>query len=137
MRFVRALSDTPKSVDEDAIRACLADYPVSLAVLFGSGAHGDLTPRSDLDIAVEFELDVPDERRLELLDALTADLVRSTGFEAVDLVDLDDASPALGYDILSRGVLLVGDEATVADFQSRFLVKKLDFQHFLENVFEA
>lgn len=128
MRFVRSLSDVPEGVDETAIRSCVQDYPVSIAVLFGSGASGDTTPLSDLDVAIQFEQDVPEERRLELLDSLTADLIRSTGFEAVDLVDLDDASPELGYEILSRGVLLVGNEATAANLQSTFLLKKLDFQ---------
>ena len=128
MRFVRALSDTPETVDEGAIRSCVEDHPVSLVVLFGSGASGDLSSLSDLDVAVQFEPGVSRERRLELLDSLTACLVRATGFEAVDLVDLDDASPELGYDVLSKGVLIVGDDATAADLRSRFLVRKLDFQ---------
>lgn len=137
MRFVRALSGTPESVDEDAVRACVREYPVSLAVLFGSGASGDVKVAERRDVAVQFESDISKNRRLELLDSLTADLIQSTEFEAVDVVDLGDASPELGYEILSKGVVLAGDEASAADLQSRFLLKKLDFQHFLDGASEA
>lgn len=128
MRFVRRLGDAPEELDRDALAECLSGYPLSLVVLYGSWSSGDATPLSDLDVAVAFEGAVPDERRHGLLDEMTAAITRETGFEAVDLVDLERVSASLGYEALSSGELLLGDESEATEMESRLLQKKLDFQ---------
>lgn len=70
--------------------------------LFGSEAQGKARPDSDVDLAALFR------RRptiLELLEA-QADLEQLLHRE-VDLVDLDQASPILGMQVLRHGRLLV------------------------------
>lgn len=129
MRHVRRLGDAPESLDRDALGRCLAEFPVSLAVLFGSWSRDRAGPLSDLDVAVAFETDVADDRKPRLLDELTAAVARATGFEAVDVVDLEAAPPAFGYEILSRGEVLFDEDDRATDMEARLLVRKLDFQH--------
>lgn len=40
---------------------------------------------------------------------VTAAIIEATGIDAVDLVDLERVAPDLGYDIMAKVVLLVGD----------------------------
>lgn len=128
MRFVTGLSDPPAELDLDALREAVAIQEVALAVLFGSYAAGLQGSLSDLDIAVRFRSDVPRSRRLELLDELTVDIVEATGIEAVDLLELDTAGPAVGYAALADGILLRGDRSTAIDLETAFLLRTLDFQ---------
>lgn len=70
--------------------------------LFGSRVTGRATPTSDIDIAVLFTKRPSAVERLEL-QALLAERLET----AVDLVDLDTASPALSMQVLRQGKLLV------------------------------
>lgn len=128
MRFVERQGDRPSSLDVDALIDALTSYPIELGILFGSFATGTDHPLSDLDVAVAFESNVPTSRRRAMLDELTADVIRATGFEAIDLIDLDSAPPELGYAILSDGRLLIGDEDTAAAREATVLLRKLDLQ---------
>lgn len=128
MRFVRRLGDAPGELDPEALAECLSEYPLSLAVLYGSWSRGAATALSDLDVAVAFEEGVSTDRRAGLLDEMMAEILRETGFAAVDLVDLEEAPPSLGYEALSSGRLLVGDESEATALESELLLKKLDFQ---------
>ena len=74
---------------------------VALAVLFGSAARGDLRRGSDLDIALAWRGDAPDDR-----DALLATIERALG-RPVDVVDLATAPPQLRFEIARDGVLVV------------------------------
>lgn len=128
MRFIRRRGEPPDALDVDTLRACLSEFPLSLAVVFGSRAGGGATDLSDLDVAVQFEADVADARRADLADEMMAEITRRTGFEAVDLVDLSAVGPRVGYEALSTGVLVLGDPADAVELESRFLQRKLDFQ---------
>lgn len=89
------------------VREVLEDQPVRLGVLFGSQARGTAGTHSDVDVAVEFDESVDDRFRARL--TLGADLARALGTDDVDVVDLDDMRPAIGYSALDRGRVLVGD----------------------------
>lgn len=128
MRFVRQLTDPPDDLDLDALCEAVTSYPLSLAVLFGSHATADAHALSDLDVAVAFEESVAHERKLRLLDELTVAIQRTTGIEAVDLVDLDSVGPAVGYEALKHGILLCGDPDAAIEREAALLVRKLDFQ---------
>jgi predicted nucleotidyltransferase len=128
MRFVQQRGTTPESIDQDALRASLQEYPLSMAVLFGSHADETAHAHSDLDVAVRFEDSVSDGQSAQLLDELTAELTRVSGFEAIDLLDLDDAPPKLGYEVLSQGTLLFGDESVAVELEGQFLLRTLDFE---------
>ena len=89
------------------VRRVLESQPVQLGVLFGSYARGTAGSHSDVDVAVEFDESVDDRFRARL--TLGADLARALGTDDVDVVDLDDVRPAIGYSALDRGRVLVGD----------------------------
>lgn len=129
MRFVRQRSGPPEDLDLDPLREAIGEYPLSLAVLFGSHATDTVHSLSDLDVAVAFDDDVARERKLRLLDELTVAIQRATAIEAVDIVDLDTVGPAVGYAVLRDGILLRGDPDDALDREAAFLVRKLDFRH--------
>jgi predicted nucleotidyltransferase len=62
-------------------------FPLSMTVLFGSHTDGTAHAHSDLGVAVRFEDTVSDSHSVQLLDELTAELTRASGFEAIDLLD--------------------------------------------------
>jgi predicted nucleotidyltransferase len=91
-------SETDRLIE--VIRGVLAAGPaLRLAVLFGSGARGALTPSSDVDLAILPEnpdLSLPDELRLQV--ELERSLRRS-----VDLVRLDRSESLLRWQVASTG----------------------------------
>lgn len=101
-----------------AVREVLADHPVRLGVLFGSQASGTARAHSDVDVAVEFESSVEDRFRARL--ALGVALTRALGTDDVDVVDLNDVRPAVGYSALDDGQLLVGDPGRVESLARQF-----------------
>lgn len=112
--------ESDATTDGDGLATVIAEYPVRLAVLFGSQADGTATDESDVDVAVAFEADLsPAERLNERIDLTTA-LVRVLGTDAVDVTDLDSVSPGVGADALESGQLLVGDRSTLSAYRRRF-----------------
>jgi len=74
--------------------------------LFGSEARGASRPGSDLDFAAFFR------RRPSALEVLDArEDLKGALHREVDLVDLDQASPILGMQVLRYGRLLVDRDA--------------------------
>jgi predicted nucleotidyltransferase len=69
--------------------------------LFGSRALGDAGPRSDVDLAIE----APDASRRQWID-ITLMVEDAETLLSIDLVRLEEASPALRERILSEGVIL-------------------------------
>lgn len=100
-------SSAKESVPASLIR--LLDERFGLAALwvFGSEAAGRARPDSDLDLAALFRRH---PSPVELFEA-KSDAVAEIG-RAIDLVDLDEASPILAMQALRHGHLLVdGDPA--------------------------
>ena len=122
MRFVERRSDSPAELDRDALTECLREYPVSMAVLFGSQAAGLTHGLSDLDVAVLFNKGASKERKRRLLNELTVSITDATGFEAIDVVDLATVGPELGYEVLSEGTVLLGDKDVIVEFEADLLV---------------
>jgi predicted nucleotidyltransferase len=94
-----------------ALESVLSEYPVTLALLFGSRATGETREDSDTDVAVVFEDDTRSfQSRGDAMLALGADLAEALGTDDVDVLDLETASASLGQQVLEEGVLLVGTE---------------------------
>ena len=108
--------------DLDARLACLGDAissaapDVVFAYLFGSAATGNLTPRSDVDVAV-FCSPGADTHRVRLAVARAAS--RQLGTDAVDVVLLN-AAPAsvVGRVLTTRRVILDCDPFVRHRFES-------------------
>lgn len=99
-----------RPLDEERLKlGCQEKLPqqeVALAYLFGSYAKGGAHRFSDIDIAILFDPNLPQQdylnRELELIQ-IFQDLVED---EAVDLTILNLAPPDLRYRILREGLLL-------------------------------
>lgn len=115
-------------LDVSALRKALSEFPLEMALVFGSWASGEATSLSDLDIAVKFRRKEPRSRRLRLLSEMITEVTSETGFEAVDVVDLDEVGPHIGYGAVSEGLLVLGDPEEAEELEARFLLKKLDFE---------
>lgn len=102
-------------LDVEAMRAVLEDAPVAVAVLYGSYARGEASARSDVDVAVGFEEDLPEDRTQARL-ALIRRLCSALGTDSVDVVPLSGASGLLLYGIRKDGILLLGSEAELDRF---------------------
>jgi predicted nucleotidyltransferase len=107
------------------LRSFFADRQrVELAYLFGSTARGTTGPLSDVDVAIRFshDRDRSLDERLKLQDALCRDL----GSDRIDLVDLDDASPVLRYNVIRDGVTLKGENDVRVPFEVRVMSEYFD-----------
>ena len=106
---------------------------VKLAYVFGSWAEGRATGRSDVDVAVYVG------GRLGWRDyvALKNELEDAVG-RPVDLVVLDDAPPALAYQAVARGELIMAvDMGLMADVEAKVVKEWLDLRPRLEAYYEA
>jgi predicted nucleotidyltransferase len=85
-----------------------AQLDLAAAYLFGSVAEGVNHPLSDVDIALlmdpRLSLEQRFARRLEIAGAL------QRYFQALDLVILNDAPPALQFQIIQKGQVLVDND---------------------------
>lgn len=77
---------------------------VVLAYLFGSHAAGEAGPTSDIDIAVLLERG--EKGLYSSFRELMLEVRQALGTERFDLVLLDNAPPALQFEIISRGKLI-------------------------------
>lgn len=117
----------------DAVREILERDPrIAFAMLFGSGARGELGPHSDWDVAVGLvpgaSLDATE------LGALVARL-EAAASRPVDVVLLDEAGPALAYRVFRDGrPLAVRDPQRLATRKAEAILEYLDFQPF-EKIF--
>ena len=108
-----------------ALESCPA---VIFAYVFGGAAVGDLTPLSDVDVAVYVaESADPVEARLDVVGAVTSHL----GTDEVDVVVLNTAPTALVGRILgTRRVILDREPFRRHRFESLRLREFLDFRIF-------
>ncbi len=108
-------------------------HGVVFAYLFGSQATGDVGPLSDIDIAIYFGETVAREQRFDLRLEVLGELTDLFKTDAVDLVVLNDAPPLLTHRIVKDGRLLFSaDEGTRLDFETRAVLRYLDWKPYLE-----
>ena len=129
--------EAPASCREDiakAIKEVLEKRAeVKLAYVFGSWAEGRATDRSDVDVAVY----VGDRLGWRDYVALKNELEDAVG-RPVDLVVLDNAPPALAYQAVARGMLIMAvDTGLMADVEAKVVKEWLDLRPRLEAYYEA
>lgn len=92
-----------QSLVDDLARALRGGAQLSLAVLFGSGARGELREDSDVDVAI---LPLDELLPLSVELALQATLARAARRD-VDVVRLDRASTLVKWQVARHGVPLL------------------------------
>ena len=118
-------------MDNRTIHARLTEYfsaspfPIQSAYLFGSYARGQAAPFSDIDIGVM--LDEPDHAaRLAMYKPLLGDLMDRLQMTDVDLAYVNDASPALAYNIIGGERLYAKDERARSRMETDVLARYFD-----------
>lgn len=102
---------------------------IQAALLFGSHATGNAREDSDIDVAVLLDPNAaPDGSRARLrrvIDAFAAHIAA----DRLDLVILNDAPPALAFQVLKHGkVCLERDRTALHRFRLRTYTKHSDFE---------
>jgi len=111
-----------KEVVCETIKTVLADYPVTVGVLFGSPARGDTTEASDIDVAVAFDADTrADAQHANQRLALSTELALELGTDDIDVVDLGAASPGLVRSVFTDGTRLVGSKQDARRLRDQLL----------------
>lgn len=100
-------------------------YPVRLAYLFGSEAQRQITPLSDVDVAVYLDEADPAQRSRHYC-SLLLDLTQAAGSAQVDLVILNDACPLFTYQIITGQLLCSADEKQRVAFETGVLREYFD-----------
>lgn len=102
---------------------------IRLAILFGSLAKAQGTPRSDLDLAVLKFAPLSAATKM----ALIGELSQATG-RPIDLVDLYVAGEPLLGQILKHGVRLLGSDSDYAELIKRHLFEEADFMPYRRRI---
>lgn len=109
-------------------RALRAHPEVRLAFLFGSSVSRGVDAARDVDVAVAFT------HSLTLLEqgTIATELEEITERE-VDLIDLDEASTLLRWEVVRGGIpLLAKDETDLVELRARVPLEYFDLEPFLE-----
>jgi uncharacterized protein len=113
-----------------SISRVLRRYPdVAAGYLFGSAARGEARPGSDLDVGLVYRGARSRERHGRIAPELAAELGKATGFELVDVVDLEAQGPIFCHLVLCDGARVYeGDPDRRVDFESESVIRALDFR---------
>ena len=128
---------------QQALDRTFASHGVVLAYLYGSQARGDAGPLSDVDVAVLFGFDVPENERVNRVLRLIGALGSVFRRDDVYVVDLAESSPLLRHRVYYDGQLLYcADDRVRVRFETtalrdyvdteplRKIKRKYVFQHF-------
>lgn len=117
----------------NSLQEYFKDKPVLLAYLLGSQATGKVKSYSDTDIAVLFDPKLTPRQRMALRVELISCLTRLLKTDALDLIDLEDASPFFCYEAIKhRKEIFVKDEKLRIDFETKVLSRYFDRQFYLK-----
>ncbi len=108
------------SIDRQAVREVLEQHPVRLGVLFGSQVRGTSGDHSDVDVAVEFDPSLSDERCYRAKLSLVVSLAKALGTDDIDVADFGDVEPDVGASALEHGVVLVGELERAEQLREQF-----------------
>jgi predicted nucleotidyltransferase len=114
----------------DAIAAELRSFPeVAAAYLFGSVARGTARSDSDVDVGIVYRRGASAAVHDRVVAALGPVLLRVTGRERADLVDLAAQGPIFAHQVLCEGRRIYeADRDRRVDFESDVIARALDFR---------
>lgn len=107
-----------EGVDLEGMRAYLRETAVEFAVLFGSHARGEGNESSDVDVALGFPTSMNDRDRFHLRNRVDAEL-QAYADSFVDVSDIESLPNPVAHAALRDGIIIFGDEDTVASYHER------------------
>jgi len=104
---------------------------VRIAYLFGSFATAKETKLSDVDIGILFERSLSKREKFNLQLKLINEIAGILKKEEIDLVDMDNASILLKYNIIKEGYVLK-DNKERAKIEAKILSDYLDMKYYFD-----
>ena len=137
-----------KSFDEfrPTLQAVCVRHDVVLAYLYGSQARGTAGPLSDVDVAVQFRVELAGNERLKQLLAVMGEFMDIFHREDVFVADLADATPLLRFQVYQEGRLLYcQDEAirikflteALRDYEDTRPLREIQRRYLLQRIAEG
>ncbi len=126
---------------QHALPRILDGLPVRLAYLYGSSATGQVTPFSDVDLALVVDADLSPLERLKLTLSVQLDLADNCDITNADVRIINDAPLVLQGKVVCEGILVfsIDDQERVA-FETTTRLRYFDYQPIhrdLQNAFFA
>lgn len=110
---------------------------VVLAYLFGSVAKGNVTPLSDIDIAVLFSNKVKRDEYFDKRLKLASEIDKALGVYKTEIICLNEAPPLLKHRAIFQGIVIFARDIKLKrNFEFRVLQEYEDFKYHLETSFE-
>ncbi len=110
---------------------------VAALLLFGSASRDEVTPLSDIDLAVLYREGLGEWEMFKIHSNLYLDLSRLMHTDDFDLVNLNVAPLTLQFSAIDDKVILVlYDPQTLIDFQAKVLGAYLDFYPILREYYK-
>jgi len=106
---------------------------IAALFLFGSLAHDNLRPLSDLDFGLLLSSSMDKKHRFQKLLDLMGFFNDFFKTDEIDLIDMRGVPFRIAFNILKTGKLLIcNDSSELIDFQEDTVRKHLDFKHVRE-----
>jgi len=123
---------------EEKIKELLGrERQVELAYLFGSAARGETGKLSDIDVAVYLDESLSSGERFKLQLRLMGELASVLRTNKVDLVLMNDAPPALNYEIIRFKPIYVKDMPKKVRVEHAIMSKYLDRRYYDKRMFKT
>ena len=105
---------------------------VQAAFVYGSYAHGNPRKDSDVDVALVFDTDLPEDDALRQINAISLELTNLLGLDVNILtISKDFRKPMLYYNAVVKGVpIFIKEVATYARLRNEAISRMEDFQLF-------
>jgi predicted nucleotidyltransferase len=115
----------------EKLKDIFSDYPyIASAYLFGSHVSGEISPESDVDIAILLKKTAPRGRELiHAEDYLAYKIAKRLEVIEVDLIDINNKGSLFQHNVLRTGILIYdGDPAFRIKFETRTIIHFCDFE---------
>ena len=95
--------------------------------IFGSYAKGDISPLSDVDIAILLSRDIDKREFFNKKLKFNNEIVKILHQNKVDILILNEAFPSLKFHVITEGVVIFDKDPVFRyDFEARTLVEYID-----------
>ena len=132
-----------KNIEKDILHILKGHSQIIAAYLFGSYVKNNMTPLSDIDIAILINRhDSNKANNLNFEFQVESELLRQLPGYSFDVRNLNDAPILIQGKIITEGrLLLVKDQRNLSDFVEyvipRYLDFKIDYNFLLNNQYQA